>query len=323
MKLFLKILKGGFFFLLSVYILLWILPFLLPVYPDDYEAVPFENSQQYTVREVRLHSRYWQSKGDSSLGKILFVHGFSGSTFSWRKNIESFVDAGYDILAIDLSPFGYSERNEAINHSSSARALRAWALIDTYKLEGNWTLIGHSMGGSVIGAMAALKPDRVNHLVYVDGFSSDGIIQDMPFKYKLLKRLLPWERLGEVAGYYMMYTPEKIEELLSGAYGVKPDEEAVSGYLAPLKQAKTASGIIQMAFNSKEESAYEVNDFKGKSLIIWGEKDQWVSAKVGEKLEKRLTNAELVYIKDAGHCPMETHPEAFNTLVLNFLKDAN
>ena len=91
---------------------------------------PFINSHKTTVDSVMLHYRVWITKVKPSKGKVLFIHGFTGSTFSFRKNYDSLVNAGYNILAVDLPAFGYSDRGTWINHSQSSRAVMIWKLID-------------------------------------------------------------------------------------------------------------------------------------------------------------------------------------------------
>lgn len=41
---------------------------------------------------------------------IVLIHGFGGSTYSWRFNLEPLAKAGYRVCALDLPGFGYSER---------------------------------------------------------------------------------------------------------------------------------------------------------------------------------------------------------------------
>ena len=56
------------------------------------------------------------------------------------------------------------------------------------------------------------------------------------------------------------------------------------------------------------------------TLLIWGEKDGAVYLRSASELMKRLHQAELQVIPDAGHLPFEEQPEEFNTVVIDFLR---
>ena len=94
-----------------------------------------------------------------------------GSTFSWRENFDTLVKYRYKIIAVDLPGFGYSDRNRKVNQSQSNRSRLLWDLLaeldqgDTLK----WNLVGHSMGGGTVEAMALMQPERTKTLTIVDG----------------------------------------------------------------------------------------------------------------------------------------------------------
>ncbi len=113
-----KIFKVILYFLLVVFALASILPYFLPVnnYETDENNPPFSNSKFIKIDNKNWHYRIFENK-DSLTGTLVFIHGFSGSTFSWRKQ-EMLMDLGYRIISVDLPAFGYSEKNKnAFNHS--------------------------------------------------------------------------------------------------------------------------------------------------------------------------------------------------------------
>ena len=52
-----------------------------------------------------------------------------------------------------------------------------------------------------------------------------------------------------------------------------------------------------------------------RRLLIWGLKDEWVEPGVGKTLHRDLNISLLYTIEDAGHCPMETHPEQVHRIM--------
>jgi pimeloyl-ACP methyl ester carboxylesterase len=53
---------------------------------------------------------------------------------------------------------------------------------------------------------------------------------------------------------------------------------------------------------------------------IWGEKDSWVPITEGERIKNLVESFDLLVIEDAYHCPMETHYNEFNSILLGIMK---
>lgn len=305
-------------------------PFFLPMtmVAQTNVALPFPESQFVDIEGVNLHFRTWKSKTKETKGHILMVHGFCGSTFCWRKNVPVLIENGYEVTAIDLPPFGYSDKTRYINHSISAQSHLLWQFLDyltALKMQQNeadtskWTLLGHSMGGAVIAAMAATRPNDVKNLIFVDAAIMSSNKNNVPSAARWLFGTDYMYNLGEFAGKYYFFKKKRIAKLLISAYGTKPDDEAVMGYLEGMKSRGTAGGIMEMSA-SKELYDFHIANIKVPSLLIWGDKDTWVPLKNGEIFKNRLKDAQLEVIKGAAHCAMETHAEKFNELVLAFLQ---
>ena len=282
--------------------------------------LPFPNSQFIKVNGLELHYRQWKPNTEMIKGKILMVHGFCGSTFSWRKNVETFVAKGYHVFAIDVPPFGYSDRRSRVNHSPSFQANLLWDWIDKIEPNDNpWHLIGHSLGGAIIGAMAAKKPKKTAGIVFLDGLLFS--IRNKNTKWrKWLLGSRKMQNYVEAAGRLYFFRYKTIRRLLTDAYSQTPDSVAVQGYLDALKIRKTASGILDMLAFSESVFHFSETDIKSTPLIIWGKKDAWIPIQRGKELHRMFPKAEMKVIDEAGHCPNETHSEEFNHHVLNYLK---
>jgi len=237
---------------------------------------PYSNSQFTRIDDVKVHYRYWSSQADATMGNVMLLHGFGGSTYSWRNNILALNDAGYNVLVADLPAFGYSDKSKGINHSNTARSALMWTLADRvgvqYKMEpyAKWHLAGHSMSGKVVGAMSALQPERATSIIFVDGGASDVAAKKTTMGRKILRAALPARRVAEVAGGYYLYKPKRIKKMLRKAYGQEPDTFAVNAYMLSLRQPRTSSAIVESMIYSEEVSSYKLEDIKQPALIIWG-----------------------------------------------------
>ncbi|MEO0471940.1 MAG: alpha/beta fold hydrolase [Bacteroidota bacterium] len=124
------------------------------------DTLPFSNSHFTHIASLRVHYREWPPIGPEQ-GRILLIHGFCCNTFSWRNNVQRLQEAGLRVVAIDLPPFGFSDRRSRINHSPSLQAQLSWRLLDQIdSLRQPWLLMGHSMGAAVAGAMSVDRPKQ-------------------------------------------------------------------------------------------------------------------------------------------------------------------
>lgn len=279
------------------------------------EEVPFSNSQLVEIEEILFHYRQWIPGGEPQ-GQILFIHGLGGSTFSWRHNVEVFLEAGYRVLAVDLPAFGYSDRKPGLVHSHQNRSRWLWELIAalSFPME-SWHLVGHSMGGGTITAMAHDHPHRVSSLTYIAGAvnttsSSRGRILRCP----------PFRQIFTFIARVFLLRKGMIERALTSAYGVPPKEEDVEGYLHPLLVEGTVAAWMDMMETASRIPVQGVEELQVPALLIWGEEDSWVSLEAGERLKGQLQQARLVVLENSGHCPQETHPHQVNRYLLDFLQ---
>lgn len=278
---------------------------------------PFDNSEYIRLDGIDIHYRQWLPTSTAK-GNVLLVHGFGGSTFCWRKNVQALTAAGFHVFALDLPPFGFSDTRRGINHSLSAQALICLSFMEKMDSTQKWHLIGHSMGGAIVSIMGAHAPEVIQSIVITDGALFDKNRNLNGFLRFLLQSKLV-HSVGEIAGKYYFYKYPRIEQMLVGAYGQKPEEEAVTGYLNGLKNPGTAGGIMEMS-GAKNVFSYNLKEVKAPCLMIWGEADKWVPVTEYEKVKLYFpTPPPLITIAGAAHCPMETHSNLYNEYVIAFL----
>lgn len=284
------------------------LPWMIPVGNGPaVPPLPFPNSQFETFYHTNIHYRTW-SPGESAHQKVLLIHGFSGSTFSFRKLIPLLLAKGYAVTAVDLPAYGYSDR--AIGEHTLPDPVLCWLLMRTLDLrEGSqtpWVIAGHSMGASVAASIAANWPAQCSRLILIDGVptlrpgngGTGGLLTS-----GLVRR---WA--GILARNFFI-TPGRIEKLLTSAYSQPAPAEAVQGYLEPLKLDGTADAILKKFRYTLPLPKDSIADSLA-TWVIWGEKDSWIPIQVGNTFCEKHPFAQKIIIPGAGHCPMETHPEA-------------
>ena len=286
---------------------------------------PYENSHFLKIDSATFHYRIFNEGIKNRQGKVLLVHGFCGSTFCWRNNINALVNAGYLVVAIDLPGFGYSDRNLHVNQSNSGRAHMIWALLAKIDPDYNskWNIVGHSMGGGIVEAMALMNPDRVQTVTLVDGMvfirnrNMNGAFITMS-KMKESNQVLVSLAKQNIISYNAM------ARLMKKVYGRPLDSAEMRGYMDPLQIEGSAASVINIYANAHEIRHLHADGLLDLPvLVIWGKKDKTIYLSDARKLKRNVPTIELKIIPGAYHSPMETHPLQFNKLLLDFLNAHN
>src|SRR5215203_1665725 len=108
-----------------------------------------------------------QEMGPANRQPILFIHGTAAWSGLWRETMTPLAEAGYRCIAIDIPPFGFSERPSTPSYDNASQAKRIVALLDELKIE-RAILFGHSFGGGATLETALMIPDRIDALVLLD-----------------------------------------------------------------------------------------------------------------------------------------------------------
>jgi pimeloyl-ACP methyl ester carboxylesterase len=257
---------------------------------------------------------------------VVLVHGLGGSTFSWRATLPALGAAGYRAVAIDLNGFGLADKRFEADYSHPAQAAFVADVMTALDIQ-RATLIGHSMGGSVVLHFARLLPDRVDGIVLVDAAVLGVNLGDPTGGLGSLGRLVnlpPIRRLGQLALRVLM-TPERVTEVLRSAYAdpafVTP--AVVEGYLRPQQVRDWDLALLAIVRDSGRNALdAPLAGITAPLLIAWGRADTWVPLAAGERLRAALPQSEWAVFPGAGHLPMEEQADAFNERLLAFLGPA-
>jgi len=251
---------------------------------------------------------------------LLCIHGFGASLYSWRHFIEPLAK-NYQLILIDLKGCGKSPKPGDTKYSTQDHADLLYQFILEHELR-NLTLIGNSFGGALSLLLSLMLFDegesgRLKSLILIDAGAYKEYI---PAYLKLLS--VPLINLG----VYLVPSRFAVRAILRMAYydPGKITEEQIAAYTAPIaaaggKHALRETGAQLMPANF-DELVKRYKDIKAPTLIIWGRQDRIIPLKVGELLDRDITNSTLKIIEECGHAPQEEKPEETVPLVLEFLK---
>ncbi len=258
---------------------------------------------------------------------VVLIHGFGGSTFTWRHTVPALLAAGYRVIALDLRGFGLSDKSFEADYSHAAQADFVVRVLADLGIE-QARVVGHSLGGSVSLHLAERHPDRVRGLVLVAAAArwaqaAPGSVFGLPSELGRVSEFWPvqwWARLG----LRLYFTPERLADIQRSAYVVTevitPEVQRGYGQVVEMRGWDAALlGVVRDA--SRNTLTRDPATLGIPAVVIWGEADPWIGLERGQALHAALPGSRLVVLPGLGHLPMEEDPAAFNTALLAALSD--
>jgi pimeloyl-ACP methyl ester carboxylesterase len=297
-----------------------VLPYMIPLGEPQVEISPdelvSEHGQSLDIDGVRIYVE--EQNADSAQATIVFIHGFGGSTFSWRRNVPFFAGQGYRVVSLDMKGFGLSYKDFASDYSHPEQARLLAEVLARLGVDRAY-LVGHSMGTSVMLHFAHLYPEKVVGLISVAGAVN---LEAGATGISALLNFGPFRRIGEV--FLTRYaTEERLGQILSSAYYQKDivTPEVVDGYYDRLVIGQWAQSLLAMTRDmSKNAITFRLEDITFPTLIVRGENDTWVKQADLDRWRNQMPSAEFHAMPETGHLLMEEDPELFNNMVLAFLE---
>jgi pimeloyl-ACP methyl ester carboxylesterase len=301
-----------------------VVPFLVPLprrsarSPEDVAAALGWEGRLLDAGGVRV---WVKEAGPLDGPAVVLVHGFGGSSWSWRDTLPALAAAGYRAVALDLANFGLSARSWERDTSHASQAGLVAAVMDHLGIA-RATLVGHSMGANVVAWFAARHPERLARVVLVDAATGPADPGSGVRRIGALTRVPSVLRIGRLV-LRSLLDARRMGAILRSAYADprRLTEAAVAGYVAPLQSADWELGLLAVVRDAGAShlGAPLAEVLRVPTLIIWGREDRWIRLASGEALRAALPDASWAIIDDAGHLPMEEQPAAFNETLLAWL----
>jgi len=275
-----------------------------------------ENSHFVEVDGVTVH---YQEFGDAAHPTLILIHGYTASTYVWQTVAPMLAGENFHVVAVDLLGFGFSEKPAWFEYSIVSQARMIERFMDRIGI-GRAILVGSSYGGAVASTVALDYRERVEKLVLVDAVCNDEA------KQNVLLRLVSMRGVGEILSPFLIdsrrFLKLRMRRTIAPVNHHLITKERIEAVHRPLRAKNAHHSVLASARNWNanriEDDAYLINQ---PTLIIWGEDDNVIPVRNGEKLYDSILNSRLVVLKDCGHIPQEEKPERFVELVSAFCRD--
>jgi pimeloyl-ACP methyl ester carboxylesterase len=282
----------------------------VPLQPIDHLMTDVGSGRLVDVDGLKIHV---EDRGSGEA--IILVHGFGGSTFSWRFVAEE-LETKYRVIAVDLPGFGLSSRPEdRSRYSRTAQISALTGVADRLGLQtAHW--VGHSYGGGLVATLAGRYPHRVQSLTliastapdYADrrrGFAGRRIVA-APFVHLVALR----PRFVRRALERSMFDESPIDDALISAYLERLRVEGAVDAFVGLTGPQAAPG---------KEWDVDLGTIEIPTLILWGEQDALIPVSEAREASELMPEATFVSIPECGHLVMEEQPETVVREIVGFL----
>jgi pimeloyl-ACP methyl ester carboxylesterase len=243
---------------------------------------------------------YWDTGGAGA--PLILMHPFAGSLESWSSQQAAFAGAGLRVIAYSRRGVGATRPiTTPINHAEDlGRVLEALGIPRAHFV----TVAG---GATVAADFMISHPDRVASAVFACSLLS---YQDPRI---LAARRAAAASVPSPEGH----RPSPAEQELSKVYR-DTNPEGTRRWIEIQQRAQSA-GLAPRA-QTNEVTLEAIAATRVPILLIAGEYDHLLTPEMLQVIAARLPNAEPHLIRNAGHQAHWEQPEAFNAIVLDFLR---
>ena len=260
--------------------------------------------------EVAGHRWASVAAGPRDAPLLVLVHGFTGSKENWLPLMRE-LSRTHRVIAVDLPGWGESDRLAGADYGPVAQAARLAAFIKALP-QAPELVVGHSMGGQIVGLLAARHPETAPRIVLMssagvryeeNAFANAVLAGDNPFQVTNraeLKRYLgivfadppfvPWP--ASEALVRRRRADADFEQRVLDGIGRGPDAFALEA---------------------------ELGNISAPTLLLWCREDKVIDISAAEVFARGLPDSRSVILSGCGHMPMMAQPRNVAEALRDFM----
>jgi abhydrolase domain-containing protein 6 len=261
-------------------------------------------------RDVVVGDHRWRvvEAGEGPL--VVLVHGFTGSKENWLPLMRRLART-HRVVAPDLPGWGDSQRIDGADYGPVAQAARLREFLGTLDTRPQ-LLLGHSMGGQVVGLLAAREPAIAERLALM---SSAGVrFADNDFG----KRVLAGENPFEV-------TDRATLDRYLGIVFTDPPWVPWPASAAIIRQRRADVAFEQRILDGIGRGPQalqlqgELDRIHAPVLLLWCTDDRVIDPSAAPIFAAGLADTRTTLLDQCGHMPMMAAPDATAEAIEAFL----
>lgn len=240
---------------------------------------------------------------------VVLLHGIGGNKRNWHDNLPALAEH-FHAVAWDARGYGESDDYDGPLDFTDFRGDLA-RVLDHFGAEAAH-IVGLSMGGRIAASFHAAWPERVKSLVLCDthlGFAHFSEEERRKFVALRKEPLLAGKEPADIA-------PVVAKTLIGDPENTEAFDKLVDSMSRLHKESYIKSIEASVGMDHTELYA----DVRVPTLVVVGALDRLTPPKMAEDIAARIPGARVEVIADAGHLSNIEQPEAFNRIVLDFLR---
>jgi pimeloyl-ACP methyl ester carboxylesterase len=246
---------------------------------------------------------------------VLMLHGIGGGHRAFAPQVETLASLGYRAVAWDMPGYGRSAPIEP--YSFKGLAQRCVDLIDALQCD-SVALLGHSMGGMVAQEVIARRPDKVNKLILCGtsaafGKRTDGRSADAWAQQFIAQRTAPLD-----AGQTMADMAARLVPQMVGPAAL-PEGLKLAEHCMASVPAATYRRALECLVTFDRQAA--LAHIRVPTLLMGGELDRVAAPAVMRQMAAAIARARYAELPGIGHLMNLEAPDAFDALLLDFLRE--
>ena len=235
-------------------------------------------------------------------GALILLHDFPAGAFAWEEVLPGLGGLSRAVYAFDMLGYGLSDHPWPADTSVWGQADALSYLFKELGLT-NVILVGHGFGGAVAQILAArLYREQTQAVVLIDtlcyrhAYAPNWPLPEMEKRqdFDAPKQT----ELKDVLNDLRTTLPQAVS---------KPEnfKNSIDSYLAPWSTEEGKELLFQhirlLVPDYINAVSTDMQVIKKPTLIIWGENDQIVPLKYGQRLNREISTSKLVVVPGAAH----------------------
>lgn len=227
---------------------------------------------------------------------LLLVHGITTYSFIWQGLMPD-LSRCFDVIAVDLLGCGLSDKPEGADYSIKAQATLLSSLLEQLGIE-KVHLVTHDIGGGVGQILAVTRPELLRSLTLINSIGYDF----WPVQPIITLRIPIIRQFAMAALDFGLFAIIVRSAIYHKELATK---ELINGLWLPLQEREGRYGFLRLAKSLDNQQLLDIvpalRNLRLPTLIIRGDADPFLGAKISEQLHADIQGAELFRVATASH----------------------
>ena len=286
----------------------------------EHDVAPPKNISRF---ETPLGHVAAQVSGPANGPPILIVHGTAAWSGFWSEISSHLAKGGWRVIAIDLPPFGWSDRDRARRYDRRSQSERLSAVIGAVGKPA--VVLGHSFGAGSVTELALRHPDRLRGVVLVDAALGEFDATTETSAAKALE----FGPLAQLTTSTAITNPAALEPFLRSMIHRK---DQAHGWIPVLREPMQREGttsayaawlpnLFTRTDGAWSRQSYKLSSIKVPVALIWGAQDTVTPLPQGQRIAALMRARSLRILPGVGHIPHIEDPRGFEAALDQSLAD--